>query len=121
MAFFDDLKEVIHEAKDLFPDGNAGNGNMDDSDTKAVFLKCPYCGAQNKIIWREGALPRCPSCGGEYDSSQVEEQKKAVAEAAEKRERLPKLPLFPKGTLFLSRMFPGIRNSVFISFLFPRC
>ena len=22
MAFFDDLKEVIHEAKDLFPDGN---------------------------------------------------------------------------------------------------
>ena len=85
MAFFDDLKEVIHEAKDLFPDGNAENANLDDSDTKAVYLKCPYCGAQNKIIWREGALPRCPSCGGEYDSAQVEEQKKALAEAAEKK------------------------------------
>ena len=85
MAFFDDLKDVIHEAKSLFPDENAENINMDDSDNKAVYLKCPYCGAQNKIIWREGALPVCPYCGGEYDSSQVEEQRKAMVEAAEKR------------------------------------
>ena len=80
MAFFDDMKDVIHEAKSLFPEENAENKNRDDNDTKTVFLKCPYCGTQNKIIWREGALPRCPYCGGEYNVSQAEEQRKPVAE-----------------------------------------
>ena len=91
MAFFDDIKDVIHEAKALFPDENAGR-NTDDSDTKAVYLNCPYCGAQNKIIWREGALPKCPSCGGEYDRSQVEEQRKAVTQPASE----PKVPWHKK-------------------------
>ena len=85
MGFFDEIKDVIHEAKTLFPDENAGNGTMDDNETKTVYLKCPYCGAENKIIWKEGVLPKCPYCGGEYDSSQVEEQRKAMLEAAEKR------------------------------------
>ena len=85
MAFFDDLKEVIHEAKGLFPDENTQAGKADDSESKTVYLKCPYCGAENKVIWREGTLPKCPYCGGEYDSRQVEEQKKAMLEAATKR------------------------------------
>ena len=119
MAFFDDLKDVIHEAKELFPGENAENKNMDDSDTKAVYLKCPYCGAENKIIWREGALPKCPYCGGEYDKSEIEKQRKAMVEAAEKRRAAadaaaaPKVPWHKKFRIHIILVILMLALSIF--------
>ena len=36
-------------------------------ENQAMELTCPYCDSKSKIVWTEGALPRCPVCGGQYD------------------------------------------------------
>jgi predicted RNA-binding Zn-ribbon protein involved in translation (DUF1610 family) len=36
-------------------------------ENETVELECPYCGTRAKIKWKEGMLPKCEACGGEYD------------------------------------------------------
>ena len=51
------------------------NGNYYENvafENQETELVCPYCGTRNKIIWKEGVLPKCPNCGGEYEDVQVD-------------------------------------------------
>jgi len=77
MGVIDDLKSLAEIVRqDMHAEEERKNREEDEK--KAIFLKCPYCGAQNRIIWKEGALPKCPNCGGEYNNQEAEALRKAV-------------------------------------------
>ena len=38
-------------------------------ENQTMELTCPYCDSKNKIVWMEGVMPRCPVCGGQYDTN----------------------------------------------------
>jgi nitrate reductase NapE component len=56
---------------------------------RTVQLICPYCGTSSRIVWEEGTLPNCPSCGAVFsaDDPQLVKAREELDEKASARRR----------------------------------
>lgn len=66
MALSDGLRGMAALAKQAAADRRAQKERKQQGWNIADAV-CPSCGSRSRVVWKQGAAPKCPSCGGDFD------------------------------------------------------
>ena len=68
MSFHEDLEDLKELARMVTSDKKEEK-EREERERRTVQLVCPYCGVSSRIVWEEGRLPVCPSCGASFEEN----------------------------------------------------
>ena len=88
MSFRDEINKAAELAREAMAEKKEEREQLE-REQKKVQLICPYCGTSSIVVWEEGRLPGCPSCGAAFsaDDPQIEKLREEMREKANLHQR----------------------------------
>ena len=83
------LHDELNDVKDLVGmvlSDRKEEKEKEERERRTVQLVCPYCGTSSRIVWEDGKLPSCASCGAVFRAD--DPQLVRLREAAERKAEL---------------------------------
>ena len=67
MSFRDEINKAAELVREAMAEKKEEREQLE-REQKKVQLICPYCGTGSIVVWEEGRLPGCPSCGAAFSA-----------------------------------------------------
>ena len=74
MSFHEDLEDMKELVRMVISDKKEEKERKERA-RKTVQIVCPFCGVSSRVIWEEGRLPVCPSCGASLEENDPQLEK----------------------------------------------
>jgi len=74
MLFHEDIEDMKELVRMVMSDKKEEK-EREERAQKTVQIVCPFCGVSSRVIWEEGRLPVCPSCGASLEENDPQLQK----------------------------------------------